>query len=101
MPMPAVLTARRAGFRFLAFVTSFALASAAAPVVLRAQYEPPIPAYNAPTHYYDAATGAGFTLRTNLHNIISTGFRGVSYGDQRYAMGTGAVSGAPSSGGTE
>jgi endonuclease I len=46
-------------------------------------YEPPDPQYDAPSNYYANAVGTGTTLRTNLHNIISTGFTAVSYGDAR------------------
>jgi endonuclease I len=52
---------------------------------VRAAYEAPNSAYNAPTHYYDTASGTGTTLKTSLHNIISTGFTGRTYGDFRFA----------------
>ncbi len=51
-----------------------------------ADYEPPNPAYNAPTSYYDSATGTGTVLKNNLKNIISTGFHARTYGDARYAF---------------
>lgn len=53
--------------------------------VARAAYEAPNSAYNAPTNYYNAASGTGTTLKTSLHNIISTGFTGRTYGDFRFA----------------
>src|SRR5438045_8431791 len=68
-------------------VAAALLGSCAAPAL--ADYEAPNAAYAPPTAYYNAATGTGFTLRTNLHNIITAGFVGQSYGDARYAMGTG------------
>lgn len=40
--------------------------------------------YDAPTSYYNTATGTGTTLKTNLRAIIST-MRGVNYGDARYS----------------
>ncbi len=58
----------------------------------RADYEAPNAAYAPPTAYYNAASGTGFTLRTNLHNIVSANFTSRSYGDSRYAMGTGDTS---------
>ncbi len=66
-----------------------------------AQYQAPLAAYAPPTTYYNAATGTGFTLRTNLRSIISTGFTGRSYGESRYAMGTGQLGGTPTTGGGE
>src|SRR5262249_21388427 len=64
------------------------------PLTLRpvqAAYEVPDPAYNPPTHYYDTASGTGFTLRTNLHNIISAGFTARTYGQARWAFGSGGT----------
>ena len=46
-------------------------------------YEVPNSAYDAPASYYNTATGTGTTLRTNLHNIITSGFTGENYGDAR------------------
>jgi endonuclease I len=60
--------------------------------VARAAYEvPTVTAYNAPTNYYASATGTGLTLRGNLHTIISANFTMVSYGDSRWAMGSGGT----------
>lgn len=57
-----------------------------------AAYEAPTnTAYNEPVSYYSGATGTGLTLRGNLHNIISTGFVGRSYGLARWNMGTGGT----------
>ena len=42
-----------------------------------------IPPTIAPANYYNSATGTGTTLRTNLHNIITSGYTGYSYGDSR------------------
>jgi endonuclease I len=53
---------------------------------VRGAYEPPNPAYASPVGYYNGATGTGTTLRTNLHNIITSGFNSISYGDARYAL---------------
>src|SRR4051812_47436997 len=75
-----------------------AVSWAGASVALGVGYEVPNPAWNAPASYYNAATGTGFTLRTNLHNVITAGFTARSYGDSRYAMGTGDTG---ISGGTE
>jgi endonuclease I len=74
-----------------------------------AQYEAPLAAYAPPTTYYNAATGTGFALRTNLHNIISPATNGIddakfhqrTYGDARYAMGTGDAVNAGIPGGVE
>src|SRR5437660_80433 len=52
----------------------------------RGAYEPPNPAYDPPVGYYTGAAGTGTTLRTNVHNIISANYHGVSYGDARYAL---------------
>jgi endonuclease I len=52
----------------------------------RADYQAPDPAYNPPASYYNNAVGAGATLRMNLHNIITAGFTGISYGDARYIL---------------
>jgi endonuclease I len=41
--------------------------------------------YDAPASYYSAATGTGTTLKTNLYNIVRTGFVGRDYGASRYA----------------
>ena len=46
-------------------------------------YEVPNSAYDAPASYYNTATGTGTTLRTNLHNIITSGYTGENYGDSR------------------
>jgi endonuclease I len=53
-------------------------------------------AYEAPNNaaygegtYYSGITGTGLTLRGNLHNLISSNYTGRSYGDTRYAMGSG------------
>ena len=46
-------------------------------------YEVPNAAYDAPAGYYNTATGTGTTLRTNLHNIITSGYTGNNYGDSR------------------
>jgi endonuclease I len=51
-----------------------------------ADYEAPNPVYDAPASYYSAATGTGTTLRTNLHNIVTAGFIGYSYGDSRFIL---------------
>ncbi len=48
-------------------------------------------AYNAPTTYYDTAAGTGLTLRGNLHTITSANFTMRSYGDTRWAMGSGGT----------
>jgi endonuclease I len=45
--------------------------------------------YDPPATYYQNATGAGATLKSQLFTITSTGFIKRSYGDTRYAMGTG------------
>jgi endonuclease I len=59
---------------------------------LQAAYEAPtVVAYNEPTTYYNTATGTGLTLRGNLHNIISAGFTMRTYGDSRWAMGSGGT----------
>ena len=76
---------RHAVLHAAAGLTAFALAAQTA----RADYEVPNPAWNPPTTYYNTATGTGFVLRTNLHNIVTTGFHAINYGDARYAMGTG------------
>jgi endonuclease I len=59
---------------------------AAIPSAIWGAYEPPNAAYAPPVGYYNAATGTGTTLRLNLHNIISTNYHGISYGDARYAL---------------
>jgi endonuclease I len=51
-----------------------------------ADYEAPNPVYDAPASYYSTATGTGTTLRTNLHNIVTAGFIGYSYGDSRFIL---------------
>ena len=61
----------------------------------QAAYEvPTVTAYNAPTTYYSTAIGSGLTLRGNLHNIISANFTMVSYGNSRWAMGSGGTDSA-------
>jgi endonuclease I len=64
----------------------------------QAAYEVPDLAYTPPTTYYSTAlnnystaTNPGFTLRSNLHTIISTNFTMRSYGDTRWAMGAGGT----------
>ncbi len=66
-------------FRILATI---ALTSCFAGFV-SAGYEAPDAAYAAPASYYSAATGTGATLRMNLHNIISSGFKARSYDDAK------------------
>jgi endonuclease I len=51
-----------------------------------ADYEAPNPAYDAPASYYNGAAGTGTTLRSNLHDIITAGFTGISYGDSRFIL---------------
>lgn len=70
------------GLRGIVF-TALALATFLLGSTALGGYEAPDPAYNPPANYYTNATGTGTTLRTNLHNIISTGFTAVSYGDAR------------------
>jgi endonuclease I len=60
-----------------------------------AAYEAPNnTAYNAPTTYYNTASGTGLTLRGNLNTIISANFTMRSYGDSRWAMGSGGTDSA-------
>jgi endonuclease I len=57
------------------------------PATSEAAYEVPGPGYAPPANYYNTATGTGSTLRTNLHNIISS-MTQITYGDVRYAFPT-------------
>lgn len=43
-------------------------------------------ALDAPASYYNAATGTGATLKSQLYTITSTGFVSRTYGDARYAL---------------
>src|SRR6185369_15108054 len=53
-----------------------------APIVCADQYDPP-------AAYYQNATGTGATLKSQLYTIISAADIPRSYGQARYAMGTG------------
>ncbi len=73
-------------WRRLATFFAIGLSAAALGRSALAGYEVPDPAYNPPANYYNAATGTGNTLRTNLHNIISSGFTQQSYANARFAL---------------
>ncbi len=74
------LKGRRFVTLYIGCAALFVVASA------KADYEVPNAAYNPPSIYYNAATGTGATLKSQLYTIISTGFVSRSYGDSRYWM---------------
>ncbi len=83
--LPAVSQGPYLYRRCLSFVATLVVVAVALSVA-RGDYQPPDPAYAPPVGYYNGAVGTGTTLRTNLHNIISTGYHGISYGDARFAL---------------
>jgi endonuclease I len=62
----------------LAFVVAAVIAGAGAVGVHADAYDPP-------SNYYNAATGTGSTLLTQLRTIISTGFVARNYGASKYS----------------
>ena len=67
------------GTAFLRLIVCLAATTACIATYLRQAraadgYEVPNTAYDAPAGYYNTATGTGTTFRTNLHNIITSGY---------------------------